>query len=99
MQFVQTIEFRTSRYDEVNALMEQWAANTASTHTPTLAYTTRDRDADGDTYVQVVVFPSYDAAMQNSELPETSAFAGKMMGLCDGQPIFRNLDVLREEKL
>jgi quinol monooxygenase YgiN len=99
MEFIQTIEFRTSRYDEVNALMQEWATSTQSTHTPTLAYTTRDRDADGDTYVQVVVFPSYDSAMQNSELPETSAFAEKMMALCDGPPTFRNLDVLREEKL
>jgi quinol monooxygenase YgiN len=99
MQFIQTIEFRTARYDEVNALMEEWVTTTQSTHTPTVAYTTRDRDADGNSYVQIVVFPSYDAAMRNSELPETSAFAEKVMKLCDGPPVFRNLDVLREEKL
>jgi hypothetical protein len=32
-------------------------------------------------------------------LPETSAFAQKMMAICDGPPTFRNLDVVREEDL
>ena len=39
MKFVQTIEFRTTRYDEVAALMEDWESSTASTHTPTRAWT------------------------------------------------------------
>lgn len=98
MKFVQTIEFRTTRYDEVAALMDEWASSTASTHTPTRAWTTRDRD-DANTYVQIVEFPSYDDAMRNSQLPETNAFAEKMMALCDGEATFRNLDVVREEDL
>lgn len=98
MKFVQTIEFRTTRYDEAAALMDEWAASTASTHTPTRVSTTRDRD-NADTYVQIVEFPSYEDAMRNSQLPETSAFAEKMMTLCDGEAIFRNLDVVREENL
>ena len=98
MKFVQTIEFRTSRFDEVSALMDEWAAATEGTHTPTRALTTGDRDGDG-VYIQIVEFPSYEAAMRNSELPETSAFAEKMMKLCDGTAVFRNLDVLREEEL
>jgi hypothetical protein len=49
--------------------------------------------------VQIVEFPSYDDAMRNSQLPETSAFAEKMMTLCDGEAVFRNLDVVREEDL
>jgi hypothetical protein len=98
MKFVQLIEFTTSRYDEVNAIMDQWAESTATTHTPTRAVTGRDRDASS-TYVQIVEFPSYEDAMRNSELPETSAFAEKMMALCDGPAIFRNLDVVREEDL
>ena len=98
MKFVQTIEFRTSRYDEVEAIMAEWESSTASTHTPTRAWTTRDRDRD-DVYVQIVEFPSYDDAMRNSELRETATFAEKMMAICDGPPIFRNLDVVREEDL
>ena len=98
MKFVQTIEFRTSRYDEVEAIMSEWGSSTASTHTPTRAWTTRDRERD-DVYVQIVEFPSYDDAMRNSELPETASFAEKMMAICDEPPIFRNLDVVREEDL
>jgi hypothetical protein len=98
MKFVQLIEFRTSRYDEVNAVMDEWVAATAGTHTPTREVTGRDRDTDG-VYVQIVEFPSYEAAMRNSEMPETGAFAEKMMALCDGPAVFRNLDVVREEEL
>jgi len=32
--------------------------------------------------VQVVEFPSYEETMANSALPETTAFAGKLAGLC-----------------
>ena len=35
--------------------------------------------------------------MANSNLPETSEFAGRLAALCDGPPTFRNLEVLREE--
>ena len=56
---------------------------------------TQDRDRP-DTYVQVVEFPSYEAAMANSDLPETAAFAEQLAKLCDAPPSFRNLDVVRE---
>ena len=59
---------------------------------------TRDRDAS-DTYVQIVEFPTYDDAMANSSLPETGEFAATLASLCDGAPSFRNLDVLREERM
>ena len=35
--------------------------------------------------------------MRNNDLPETQEFAKVMMDLCDGEPIFRNLDVERED--
>ena len=53
-----------------------------------------DRDK-ANTYVQVVEFPSYEEAMANSNLPETSEFAERLNKLCDGPPSFRNLDVRR----
>ena len=49
--------------------------------------------------MQIVEFPSYDEAMANSNLPQTSEFAAKLASLCDGPPTFRNLDVTREEQM
>jgi hypothetical protein len=37
--------------------------------------------------------------MANSELPETSRFAARMAALCDAEPTFRNLDVVRAEPM
>ena len=49
------------------------------------------------TYLTIVEFESYDSAMENSNRPETSDFAAKMAALCDGPPVFRNLDVMWED--
>jgi hypothetical protein len=49
--------------------------------------------------VQVVEFPSYEEAMANSALPETTAFAGKLSALCVSGPTFRNLDLVRVDEL
>ena len=49
-------------------------------------------------YVQIVEFPSYEDAMANSELPETSAFAKQLTELCDKPIAFRNLDVRRSKR-
>jgi len=46
-----------------------------------------------------VEFPSYEAAMANSELPETAALSQKIAELCDGPITFRNLDVRSVEEM
>lgn len=96
MEFIQLIEYRTSRIDEFNAALDTWLAATKGTRAASRGVQTRDRDA-ADTYVQIVEFPTYEEAMANSKLPETSEFAAKLAALCDGPPTFRNLDVVREE--
>jgi hypothetical protein len=97
MSFVQLIEFRTSRIDEFDALIDEWNSTSASWRTATKATRAADRDKPG-TYVQIVEFPSYEAAMENSKNPETGKFAERLAELCDGPPTFRNLDVDRVEE-
>jgi hypothetical protein len=98
MKFVQVIEYTTSRYDEVEKLMDEWVAATEGKRTPTHEISGRDRDRP-NTYVQIVEFPSYEDAMRNNDLPETNDFAERIQALCDGPATFRNLDVVREEEL
>ena len=96
MAFVQLIEFQSDRIDEMNALLDDWLKVSAGWRTHTRALETEDRDRPG-TYVQIVEFPSYEAAMENSSRAETGEFAERLAKLCKGQPSFRNLDVRREE--
>ena len=98
MEFIQLIEFKTSRIDEFNAALDEWLKTTAGQRAASRGTQTRDRDQP-DTYVQIVEFPSYEAAMANSNLPETSDFAARLASLCDGPPSFRNLDVMRREEM
>ena len=94
MTFIQLIEYSTSRNDELNALVDEWLAETEGKRSTGRATMCSDRD-DTNRYVEIVEFPSYEDAMANSALPETAAFAERMGKLCDEGPAFRNLDVLR----
>ena len=96
MPFIQTIEFQTSQIDEFDAAIQAWLAKSASWRSTTRSVRTKDRDRP-NTYLQIVEFPSYEAAMDNSTHPETADLAEQLAKLCDAPPAFRNLDVIREE--
>jgi hypothetical protein len=98
VSFIQIIEYKTNRIDELNAELDAWLEASQGKRAATRGVQTKDRDAN-NTYVQIIEFPSYEEAMANSDLPETSEFAAKFAALCDEPPTFRNLDVLREEQL
>jgi quinol monooxygenase YgiN len=93
-EFIQTIEFQTSKIDEVRQLAETYNAEAqASSTAPGTVHVTADRDKP-NSYITIAKFTSYEQAMENSNSAATSAFAQKMMELCDGPPTFRNLDVV-----
>lgn len=94
--FVQLIEFRTDkeRLAEGQAAMDRYEAEIGSAHTVRWAVMGADRDTP-DTYVQIVEFPSYGQAMANSGHPATRALSERLRKLTDGEPVFRNLDVVQ----
>jgi quinol monooxygenase YgiN len=98
MPFVQLIEFQTDRIEELNTVTDEWLKESADWRTATRAQLGEDRDRPG-TYIQVVEFPSYEAAMENSNRPATARFAAQIAALCDGPAIFRNIDVSRIEEM
>lgn len=98
MTFVQVIEYKTSRPEQLNEIMDRWLSETQGKRTATHAVLMSDRDHRG-TYMEFVEFPSYDDAMRNSSLPETGKFAQQITDLCDEPPVFHNLEVMRDEKL
>jgi len=98
MTFVQLIECKTSRLDEMNRLMDRWVEQTKGKRTATHSVVAKDR-ADASHIVEIVEFPSYEEAMRNSGLPETDQIFRDMVALCDEQPTFTDLDVVRDEQL
>ena len=95
MKFLQTIQYRTTRFDDVAKLLDEFTSATEGRRTTERAVVGRDRERP-DTYVTVVEFASYEDAMRNNDLPETARFAEQMAKLCD-DVTFTNLDVVREE--
>ncbi len=93
MEFVQIIEYQTSKPDELKAVGDEFGAMRGDAQGGPQVTVTKDRDKE-NTYLTIVRFPSYEAAMENSQREDTSEMAAKMMALCDGPPTFRNLDVV-----
>jgi len=98
MKFIQIIEFTTQDIEAFNRTLDEWLAKTTGVRTSSKATQARDRDR-ANTYVHIVEFPSYEAAMENSQRPETSEFAAELAKLCDAPPTFRNLDVTRDDEM
>jgi hypothetical protein len=93
MEFIQIIEVKTSRLDEMRALDDEWEKATEGRRTARRSIVTTDRNDPGLVRI-IVFFDSYDSAMENSKLPETEEFAAKWAELSDGPPTFLDLDVI-----
>ncbi len=93
-RFVQIIEMQSSRFDEIEAVISEIRTrlDDGSPSRPLRATITADRDRPG-VYLNIVEFESYEAAMENSNRPETGEFAARLAKLCDAPPKFYNLDV------
>ncbi|MEU5280566.1 ester cyclase [Streptomyces asoensis] len=98
MTFVQLIDCRTSRFDEMDRLMDTWVEQTRGKRTATHAVVGKDR-SDASHFIEIVEFPSYEEAMRNSNLPETDKIFQELVSLCDELPTFTDLDVVRDDQL
>lgn len=92
MSFIQIIEYETDRPDEVRRLGEAQLGQMPSTRDGFRLSMASDRDHP-NRYVTIVEFPSYEAAMANSQRPETNEYASQMAALCTKGPDYVNLDV------
>jgi quinol monooxygenase YgiN len=93
MTFVQIIEGRTDKMDELQKLDEEWFAATEGKRTLTRSVVGRDRN-DPEHFVVLAFFDSYESAMKNSNLPETSDFAERQTKLMKEPPTFIDLEII-----
>ncbi|MCX5560089.1 ester cyclase [Streptomyces sp. NBC_00038] len=98
MTFVQLIDCKTGRFDEMDRLMDTWVEQTKGKRTATHSVIGKDR-SDARHFIEIVEFASYEEAMANSNLPETDKIFREMVALCDEMPTFTDLDVVRDEWL
>ena len=93
MEFIQIIDVHTSKVDEIMRLEDEWERATEGKRTLRRSIVTRDRN-DPDRYLIIAFFDSYESAMTNSNLPETTEFGKKQTALLDGPMHFTDLDVI-----
>jgi len=96
MEFVQVIEFTTTKYDELRAVSDEFTEmrRAGGGPKPTSVLHLKDRDRP-NTYRIVARFASAEEAMENSGREDTTKMAERMAALCDDRN-FRNFDVINE---
>jgi quinol monooxygenase YgiN len=92
MAFIQIMEMRTKKVDEIMKLDQEWEQATEGKRTLRRAVVGRDRN-DPERHVIIAFFDDYESAMQNSNLPETQEFATKQSALAETVQ-FIDLDVI-----
>ncbi|MER6785233.1 hypothetical protein ABT330_11470 [Streptomyces sp. NPDC000658] len=98
-RFVQILEFETDRIDDMRALSEEGDQRLAGRPDgPVRRLVLKDRNRP-DRYLVLVEFDSHEAAMRNSDDPETGKFAQSMAALCTTPPSFTDCDVLEAVEL
>jgi quinol monooxygenase YgiN len=93
MQFIQTLEFRTSEFDKIRALDDEWRAATDGKRTLRRSIVCQDRN-DKNRYIVLAFFDSPAAATANSDLPATANFAEQVNAIVDTPIEFHDLDVV-----
>ncbi len=96
MTFIQLIDSHTDKFDEMRELAAQYDES-GPRGTVRRSIVTRDHH-DERHIVVAVFFDSYESAMENSNRPETGAFAEKMAAIVDGPPTFHDLDVVEDKE-
>lgn len=88
--FIQIIQGRCTRPDELRTMLEQWREELAPDAPGWLGGTYGF--TDDDLFVGVVRFESREAAMANSGRPEQGAWAERMTALMDGPMEYHDCD-------
>ncbi|MGA3352629.1 MAG: hypothetical protein ABSD85_05500 [Acidimicrobiales bacterium] len=92
--FVQIMELKTSRIEEIEALVRDTYDELGSRLLASRSIQAADRDRVGH-YFAIIEFDSYEVAMNNSNDPAVGEFAKRLGELLDEPPKFYNLDVLQ----
>ncbi|MFF4850624.1 hypothetical protein [Streptomyces sp. NPDC001194] len=101
MKFAQIIDFETERIDEVRELLRAYEERVGSdgrTGAPASRTLLKDR-ANPNRYLAVVQFESHDAAMANSDAPETSELARQLSALMTRQTLYTDCDIVDHQRL
>ena len=98
MSFVQVIDYKTSRPDEVRRIHDEWEEATKGKRGAKRVVLAKYHD-DPRSFCEIVFFDSHEDAMRNSALPETQRFAERLNEAIDGDPTYFDLDVVEEKAL
>jgi quinol monooxygenase YgiN len=95
VSFIQLLDVRTSRVDDVLELERRWRKSTEGRRTLRRSILARDQK-DPARFLVLAFFDDEESAMANSKLQETQLFAAEIDALADGEVRFTNLDIIED---
>jgi quinol monooxygenase YgiN len=95
MEFIQILEFRTSKIDRIRAMDDEWRQATDGKRTLRRSLLCQDRN-DKNRHLVIAFFDSPESAQVNSDLPATAAFANQVNAVVDAPLAFQDLDVIED---
>ena len=96
MEFIQILEFRTSKFEKIQALDAEWRTATEGKRTLQRSLVCRDRN-DANRYLVLAFFDSPESAAVNSALPATGEFASQVNAIVDAPIAFQDFDVIEDQ--
>lgn len=96
MEFIQILEFRTSKFEKIQALDKEWRSATEGKRTLRRSIVGRDRN-DANRYLVLAFFDSPESAATNSALPATAEFANQVNAIVDAPIVFQDFDIVEDQ--
>lgn len=96
--FVQVIDYHTDQADKFQSAVDEWRDKMGGKTTVRWSVTGQEHNEPGH-YMEIVEFPNYEQAMENSRDPETAALADQLRALSTGKVVFHDLDVVYAERV
>ena len=96
MPFIQIVEFRTSNFDKIQGLDNEWRQATEGTRTLRRSIVCRDTN-DKTRHLVLAFFDSAESAKVNSELAATTNFANQVNAMVDAPITFQDLEVVEDQ--
>ncbi len=94
MRYIQLVEFCSGHpVEDVRRALDDWLHATSGKRTLQTAIVAVEHGQPNH-FWELLEYPSEEAAASANELPETRAAFARWMALVDGEPVFRNLDVV-----
>jgi hypothetical protein len=95
MAFLQIVEFHTRAIEKGKKVVSNWEEQTKDRSKARSRVLGQDRDQP-DHFFNIVIFDSYEAAMETATLPETTELVNNLLAITDGPTNYYAVEIIEK---